>query len=242
MNNRRKIKVLIVDDSMIFREVLSRGISSDPNIEVVSTAIDPFDARDKILKYEPDVMTCDIEMPKMDGIEFIKRLLPQYPIPVIVVSTISEAIIDAMNVGAVEFVTKPDVRSVRSVEDFMNNIIRKIKIAVNSKVSNEKEDKMNNKLAYKRISTNKIIAIGASTGGTQAITNLLKNFPNDFPGIAIVQHIPSTFSRMFAERLNNTINLRVKEAETGDYMEPGKVLIAPGDHHMRLKKWEKGIK
>lgn len=237
MGVNKVIKVLVVDDSLLFREVLARGISSDPNIKVVAKAVDPFDARDKILEFQPDVMTCDVEMPKMNGIEFIRRLLPQYSLPVIVVSTISEAVFDAMNVGAVDFVTKPNVQSPRNVEKFIEDLICKIKIAANAKVS-----QANNQPGVKIISEDtsksdiKVIAIGASTGGTEAIYNVVKYFPKTTPGIVIVQHIPPQFSRMFAERLNNTLCLSVKEAQNGDYIEPGKVLIAPGDQHMRIKK------
>lgn len=232
----KKIRVLVVDDSMLFREVLSKGISSDPNIEVVAKAVDPFDARDKILEFQPDVMTCDVEMPKMNGIEFIRRLLPQYELPVIVVSTVSEAVFDAINAGAVDFVTKPNVQSAKSVEYFIDDLIIKIKIAAIAKVSMPKAISANNIVASETPDTNKIIAIGASTGGTEAVYNLLSRLPSNTPGIVIVQHIPPIFSRMFAERLNNYTNLKVKEAETGDYIEEGKVLIAPGDKHMRIKK------
>ena len=130
----RRIKVLIIDDSLIFREVLARGISSWPGIEVVATAIDPFDARDKIIEFEPDVLTCDIEMPKMNGIEFIRRLMPQYPIPIIVVSSVSNAVFDAMNAGAVDFLTKPDMQYVNAVEIFIEALIAKIKIVAIAKV------------------------------------------------------------------------------------------------------------
>ena len=126
-----KIKVLIVDDSFVFREIIARGVGSITEIEVVATANDPFDARDKILQYVPDVMLCDIEMPKMNGIEFIKRLLPQYPLPVIVVSSESQAVFDAIKAGAIDFVTKPDARLVNDVERFICNLIAKIKLASN---------------------------------------------------------------------------------------------------------------
>ena len=236
-NQQKKIRVLIVDDSLVFREVLARGISSDANIEVVATAVDPFDARDKILKYEPDVMTCDVEMPKMNGIEFIRRLLPQYPLPVIVVSTISGAVFDAMDVGAVDFVTKPDVRSVKSVEGFINELIKKIKIASTAKIGPAlKSDQLRSIEQVETLNSNKVIAIGASTGGTDAIFNILRCFPKNMPGILIVQHIPPIFSTMFAERLNKNTSLLVKEAQHGDYISPGKVLIAPGDQHMKVKK------
>ncbi|MBK1810472.1 chemotaxis response regulator protein-glutamate methylesterase [Clostridium sp. YIM B02505] len=234
----KKIRVLVVDDSIVFREVLAMGIASDPYIEVVAKAKDPFDARDKILEFNPDVMTCDVEMPKMNGIEFIRRLIPQYPIPVVVVSTISNAVFDAMNAGAVDFVTKPDVQSVTNVEAFIKSLIVKIKIAAVAKIPH-----INSDVYYSNIteSTKKgyskdLIAIGASTGGTEAIYTLIKGLANNIPGIVIVQHIPPVFSKMFAERLNATTAFEVKEAETGDFIQQGKILIAPGDKHMKIKK------
>lgn len=238
MQYGKRIRVLVVDDSMIYREVLSKGISSDPNIEVVATANDPFDARDKIIEYEPDVMTCDVEMPRMNGIEFIRRLLPQYPLPVIVVSSVSNAVFDAMNAGAIDFVTKPDVKSVNSVENFINEMIIKVKIASASKVLTRKVEDVPDKVDgnLNTHASNRIIAIGASTGGTEAISYILKAVPISTPGIVIVQHIPPGFSRMFADRINSSTNLEVKEARTGDFVEKGKVLIAPGDQHMKIKK------
>lgn len=233
----KKIRVLIVDDSIVFREVLLRGISSDPEIEVVATAKDPFDARDKIIEYEPDVMTCDVEMPKMSGIEFIQKLMPQYPLPIIVVSSTSGTVFDALSSGAVDFVGKPDLSSVKGVEGFVNDLIAKIKIASNAKVLKSNREIITHKIDNsKDTDKNKIIAIGASTGGTEAIFNVLKNIPKNTPGIVIVQHIPPNFSRMFAERLNTTLELEVREAKSGDYMEKGLVLIAPGDKHMKIKK------
>ena len=234
----KKIKVIIVDDSILFREVLLRGLSSDPNIEVVATACDPFDARDKIIACEPDVMTCDVEMPKMNGIEFIQRLMPQYPLPIIVVSSTSGTVFDAMNAGAVDFVGKPDLSSVNSVENFINDLIAKIKIAVNANLQKTSTEILSNKIESTPsvADISRIIAIGASTGGTEAIYNILKKLPSEVPGIVIVQHIPPNFSRMFAERLNSSTDLEVKEAKTGDYVEKGRVLIAPGDQHMIIKK------
>lgn len=233
---KRKIRVLIVDDSLVFREALARGISSDPNIEVVASAVDPFDARDKILKYTPDVMTCDIEMPKMNGIDFIRRLLPQYPLPIIVVSAVSEAVFDAMNAGAVDFVTKPDFQSFQNKERFIHELILKIKIAANSKVTLQSANHVLLPANDVKLNADKIIAIGASTGGTEAIFSILKCLPPSMPGILIVQHIPPVFSRMFAERMNNQTRLKVKEAQMGDYIEQGTVLIAPGGRHMRMTK------
>lgn len=233
--NGKRIRVLVVDDSLLFREVIARGIQTDPYIEVVARATDPFDARDKILEFKPDVMTCDVEMPKMNGIEFIRRLLPQHPLPVIVISTVSEAVFDAMNAGAVDFVTKPEIQSAKNVERFLSDIIAKIKIAANAKISGIKAPETMNSPGVK-INTDRIIAIGASTGGTEAIYRLLKSLPAEMPGILIVQHIPPVFSNMFAQRLDNQTLLSVKEAKTGDWLEPGKVLIAPGDQHMKIKK------
>ncbi|MFT4145989.1 MAG: chemotaxis response regulator protein-glutamate methylesterase [Mobilitalea sp.] len=233
---QKRIKVLIVDDSILFREVLLRGLSSDPFIEVVATAGDPFEARDLILKYEPDVLTCDVEMPKMNGLEFVQRLMPQYPLPIIVVSALSSAVFDAMNAGAIDFVGKPNMSSKTNVESFLYDLIGKVKIAANAKIQGKLSNAVNQIDASKGANPDKIIALGASTGGTEAIYSILKQLPKDVPGIVIVQHIPPNFSRMFAERLNTTTNLEVKEAKTGDYLEKGKVLIAPGDQHMVIKK------
>lgn len=232
----RKIKVLIVDDSLIFREVLARGISTDPNIKVIAKAVDPFDARDKILEYSPDVMTCDIEMPKMNGIEFVKRLLPQYPLPVIVVSSVSVAVFEAMKAGAVDFVTKPNVQSVQDVEGFIHELIHKIKIAATAKIPKFIGQSITHVVEEGTTLKGKIIAIGASTGGTEAIYNILKVLPPQIPGVVVTQHIPPVFSKMFADRLNDSTQLRVKEAQTGDYVDQGSVLIAPGGQHMRIKK------
>lgn len=232
-----KIKVLIVDDSLVFREVLARGISADPAIEVVAKAVDPYDARDKIIEFRPDVMTCDVQMPKMNGIDFIKKLLPQYSIPVIVISTVSESVLDALDAGAVEFITKPDVTVSKNLDSFIGELIYKIKISAKAKVPLKTPTAAApNPSVNMAAHSNKIIAIGASTGGTEAIYSVLKALPSTTPGIVIVQHIPPVFSNMFAQRLDNQTDLNVKEAQTGDYVERGTVLIAPGDRHMKLVK------
>lgn len=233
----RKIKVLIVDDSFLFRELLDKGISNDASIEVIAKAEDPFDARDKIIEFKPDVMLCDVQMPKMNGIEFIKRLLPQYALPIIVVSTVSEMALDALKAGAVDFVSKPSGKDANNLDMFFNELTKKIKTASKVKITAVK----NNNFAVEIIkdsviNSNKIIAMGASTGGTEAIFNILNVIPNNIPGIVIVQHIPPVFSRMFAQRLNDQTKFLVKEAQTGDYMEPGKVILAQGDKHLKIKK------
>ena len=234
----RKIKVLIVDDSLLFRETLARKISQDSAIEVVGTASDPYSARDKIIELHPDVMTLDVEMPRMNGIEFLRRLIPQYPLPVVVVSSVSENVFDALKAGAVDFVTKPDMSNSRGIETFINELIIKIKIASTAKVGQRKNESFltNSGINTSRGSSNRIIAIGASTGGTEAIFNIIKFFPKDMPGIVVVQHMPPVFTRLYAQRLDSSCPMEVKEAVNGDMVLPGRVLIAPGDYHMKLKK------
>lgn len=232
----KKIRVLVVDDSLLVREMIVRGISVDPSIEVIAVAGNPFEARDKILEMDPDVITCDVEMPKMNGIEFVRRLLPQYPVPVVMVSSVSAAVFDAMNAGAVDFVVKPGVQSPKGMEGFIRELIAKIKVASAARVEPQKAKIETNKTIGNVAHSNKVIAIGASTGGTEAIYNLLKHLPPTTPGIVIVQHIPPVFSNMFAERLNIQTQLHVKEGRNGDYLERGKVIIAPGDRHMRIKR------
>ncbi|MFZ5353097.1 MAG: protein-glutamate methylesterase/protein-glutamine glutaminase [Bacillota bacterium] len=239
MSSKRKIRVLIVDDSLLFRETLAKGLSTDSGIEVVATATDPYAARDKIIEYEPDVMTLDVELPRMNGIEFLKRLMPQHPLPVVVVSAVSENVFDALKYGAVDFVTKPDMKSGRGVDTLINELIIKVKIASTAKVGHWKNNILNTigtSTGSLSGSKNKIIAIGASTGGTEAIYNVLKLLPRDVPGIVIVQHMPPNFTKMYADRLNNSCLMEVKEAENGDYILPGRALIAPGDFHMTVKK------
>ncbi|NCB50665.1 MAG: chemotaxis response regulator protein-glutamate methylesterase [Clostridia bacterium] len=238
MHPNKKIRVLIVDDSAVFRGILSVAISSDPELEVVATATDPFDASDKITEYDPDVMVCDVVMPKMDGIEFIRRLMPQYPLRVVVISSVSANVLDAMNAGAVDFVAKPDSGTGRTREVFLNELRAKIKIAATANISRRGFETNPLKKVQSAVTPTNInvIAIGASTGGTEALFSVLRMLPPTLPGIVIVQHIPPVFSRMFSERMNSTTQLNVKEAENGDVLERGKVLIAPGDKHLRIKK------
>jgi len=232
----KKIRVLVVDDSMLFRETIKNSLNKDAGIEVVATASDPYMARDKIIELDPDVMTLDIEMPKMNGIDFLKKLMPQYPIPVVVVSSANNNVFEALNSGAVDFITKPQ----RNVDIFMNELIVKIKIASTAKVGKWKKTIINKGNDFTRINSNllnnSIIAIGASTGGTEAIEQVIKNLPTDIPGILIVQHMPPVFTKLYADRLNNSCNIEVKEAEDGDLILPGRALIAAGDKHMKVVK------
>lgn len=232
----KKIRVLVVDDSLLFREVIKNGLNKDYGIEVVATASDPYIARDKIIELEPDVMTLDIEMPKMNGIEFLKRLMPQYPIPVVVVSSVNKNVFEALNSGAVDFIKKPE----RNIESFLNELIVKIKIASTARVGKWKKTELNSESSFNKIDKsiykNSIIAIGASTGGTEAIEEVIKKLPRDVPGIVIVQHMPPVFTKLYAERLNNSCRLEVKEAEDGDFILPGRALIAAGDKHMKVVK------
>ena len=234
----KKVKVLVVDDSLLFREAVARGINNDQGIEVVGTASNPFEARDKIIELEPDVLTLDIEMPRMNGIEFLEKLMPQYPMPVVVVSALSDKVFEALNAGAVDFVTKPNSELRNGIDGFINELIVKVKIASIAKVSNHKNEYINNALNTNThiIAKDVIIAIGASTGGTEAIFNIISALPRETPGIVIVQHMPPVFTRMYAERLNASCKMEVKEAEYGDEIIAGRVLIAPGDKHMRINK------
>jgi Chemotaxis response regulator containing a CheY-like receiver domain and a methylesterase domain len=233
----RPIKVLVVEDSMVFRELLVQSLGKDPGIQVVGTAKDPFEARDAILEYKPDVMTLDVELPRMSGIEFLRKLIPQYPLPVVVISSLSDKVFDAMNAGAVDFVAKPSYTDRKQLENFVHNeLLLKIKIASTAKISKIKR-KVAQEVQQNFVSKGKnlIIAIGASTGGTEAICSVMKDYGADLPGIVVVQHMPPGFTEMYAKRLDNQCRVRVKEAQTGDRVLPGTVLIAPGgDKHMRV--------
>lgn len=235
----RQIRVLVVEDSMLFRELLVQNLNADPAIQVVATARDPFEARDAILAYQPDVMTLDVELPRMDGIEFLRKLMPQYPLPVVVISALSEKVFDALNAGAVDFVAKPAAVNQAQIESFIKNeLLVKIKIASVAKVSRWKRS-MPAEEVKPTVTGNKdvVVAIGASTGGTEAIAAVLKEFGTDIPGVVLVQHMPSGFTQMYANRLNEECRVRVKEAKSGDVVRPGQVLVAPGgDQHMQLVK------
>ena len=235
----RQIRVLVVEDSLVFRELLVRNLNMDPEVTVVATARDPYEARDAIVKYRPDVMTLDVELPRMSGIEFLRKLMPQYPIPVVVISALNDKVFEALNAGAVDFVAKPVVTDRRQLEEFVTKeLITKIKIASVAHVERRKRENIivpSQSVLGK--SENLVVAIGASTGGTEAIATVLQEFGEDIPGVVIVQHMPMHFTNMYATRLNNQCRVQVKEAKTGDRVLPGQVLIAPGgDAHMELVK------
>ncbi len=233
----RKIRVLIVDDSLVFRELLVRNLSKDPAIEIVGTAQNAFEARDAIVALKPDVMTLDIELPRMDGLEFLRKLMPQYPMPVVVISALSDKVFDAMKAGAVEFVAKPKATDRVELEEFISRELPvKIKVASVAKIGNIKKSLQTaTDVKLAREKQDIIVAIGASTGGTQAIASVIKEFGPDIPGTVIVQHMPPGFTEMYANRLNDQCRVLVKEAKNGDYVKPGQVLIAPGgDAHMEL--------
>ena len=233
----RPIKVLVVEDSLVFRELLVLG--RDSAIQVVATAKDPYEARDAIIRCKPDVMTLDVELPRMNGIDFLRKLMPQYPLPVVVISSLSDKVFDALNAGAVDFVAKPAVSSRSQLEEFIRNeLLVKIKIASTAKISNIKKtvgrQEHQGLLSPK---SNNVVAIGASTGGTEAIFSVVKEFGTDIPGVVVTQHMPAGFTEMYAKRLNDQCRIQVKEAETGDKVLPGHMLLAPGgDMHMHLVK------
>lgn len=234
----KPIRVLVVDDSVMFRNLLVKGLDADPNIEVVAQAEDAYAARDAIIKYKPDVMTLDVELPKMNGIDFLKKLMPQYPLPVVMISSLNDKVFDALDAGAVDFVNKPNNLNRAQLNDFLaQELATKIKIASTAKVGKLKRVDTSSISGHISVSSaDRIVAIGASTGGTEAIFEVVKQFKRDIPGVVIVQHMPPGFTKMYADRLNNQCEVAVKEAVTGDKVLQGQVLIAPGDRHMRLVK------
>lgn len=243
----KKIRVLIVDDSMLFRKVLVERLSQFSYIEIAGYAIDAFDALAKIPKLKPDVMTLDVEMPRLNGIEFVKQLIPKNPIPVILVSSLNLNVFEALSAGAVDFVRKPDMAQQSSISSFISELAAKISIASHAKVrtsvsrpspvvtTNTSNLQSSFSHSSRRLD-NIVIALGASTGGTEATLSVLKNLPADTPGIVVVQHMPEGFTKMYAERLNRLCQMSVKEAENGDKIIRGRVLIAPGDFQMKVVK------
>ncbi len=238
------INVLVVDDSAIVRQILSRELAKASDINVVGTAPDPYIARDKIISLNPDVLTLDIEMPRMDGLTFLRKLMSHHPIPAIIVSSLTpkggEMAMEALDIGAVDVITKPG--AAYTVGDILPVLCNQIRAA--SRVDFKKMERVRREKPAagrtKRLSltqtTNKIIAIGASTGGTVAIENVLVRMPRNAPGIVVVQHMPEKFTTSFAQRLNEKCEIEVREAKDGDSVLSGVALIAPGNYHMVVKR------
>lgn len=235
----KQVRVLVVDDSALVRQILTNGLSLDPGITVVGSAADPYMARDKIVQLKPDVLTLDVEMPRMDGVEFLRKLMPQHPIPIVMVSSLTQkgkqVTMDALEAGAVDFVAKPTTNVAQGLNAMLMELRSKVKIASTANVSHWKNKRVDmrsssNTTANKALaeSTDKVIAIGASTGGTEAIKRVITQFPSNSPGVIIVQHMPPGFTKMFSERLNQLCSMEVKEAETGDKIRQGRILVAPG--------------
>ena len=242
-------KILIVDDSLLVRQALQDVFATDPELEVVGVASDPYVAAQELKKSVPDVITLDIEMPKMNGITFLKKLMQQHPIPVVIISTLtqkgSKGAVKALEYGAVDVVGKPKVNTKELLQQDSSDLCRIVKAAAKSNINAIIAQRKfvnafsnTNVTPSKKVytSTSQIIAIGASTGGTEAIRTLLKSMPEDCPGIVIVQHMPEVFTKQFADRLDTECTIKVKEAADGDSVVMGQALIAPGDKHMLLKR------
>lgn len=247
----KKIRVLIVDDSSVIRTLLTRFLESDPLIEVVATAPDPYVAREKLISLKPDVMTLDVEMPRMDGVTFLEKVMEFFPTRTVIISSLStrgsETALRALEVGAVDIIAKPAIDVTRSMSELAGEIVSKVKCAAEAKIS---DLKMRNKLppmssipintsksgsAMAR-TTHQVLAIASSTGGTEALKILLPKLSSDLPGTVIVQHMPPVFTKTYAEHLQRLCPFEVKEAEDGDRLTPGRVLIAPGNFHMELTR------
>lgn len=241
------IKVLIIDDSALVRKVLTDELGKQDDIEVIGTAINPYVAREKIINLKPDVLTLDLEMPRMDGLSFLAKLMKFYPMPVVVVSSLtpknSENALTALRLGAVDVICKPG--SEYSTQNISKDIIKAVRAASlarfdkkhetqsNGSVQKNSSEPVEAKLVH---TTNKLIAIGASTGGTRALETILTTMPVNTPGIVIVQHMPPVFTKSFADRLDTVCRMHVKEAEDGDLVSTGTVLLAPGNYHMLIEK------
>ena len=241
MVSNRKIRVMVVDDSMVARSMIINGLSAHPRIEIVGYAINALDAKAKLPRLKPDVMTLDVEMPAMSGIEFLKQYLPAHPLPVILVSSLNLKVFDALAAGAVDFVRKPDEE--QSSEAFILALAQKVIIAASARVRSlpapaakagalpaASVPGLGAASAMERV----IIGLGASTGGTEATLEVMKRLPADIPGMLIVQHMPTGFTGMYAERLNRLCQMEVKEAAHGDVIRRGLALLAPADHQMRV--------
>jgi two-component system, chemotaxis family, protein-glutamate methylesterase/glutaminase len=251
------IKVLIVDDSALVRKLLTEMLAKEPQIEIVGTAADPYAARERIKQLNPDVITLDVEMPRMDGITFLENLMRLRPMPVVMVSSLTqsgaEVTLRALELGAIDFVAKPKIDIAGSLADYADELIAKVKMAAGARVNprataprasahtvdpRRSADAILPAPAGRRVlrTTDRIVAIGASTGGTEAIREILAALPPDAPAIVIAQHIPAAFSKPFADRMNRSSAMAVCEAQDGQYVLPGHVYIAPGDRHLLIER------
>jgi two-component system, chemotaxis family, protein-glutamate methylesterase/glutaminase len=243
----QRIRVLIVDDSALMRQALATLLGRDPQIEVVGVAADPIIAREKILALRPDVLTLDVEMPRMDGLTFLERLMRAHPMPVVMVSSLTESgcetTLRALELGAVDFLTKPKVDLREHLDELAQEVAGKVKAAARATVV-RREARVTREAGPRRPAisgamirtTDRLVAVGASTGGTEALKDFLAAMPANAPGIVIVQHMPEKFTRSFAERCDQLCTIRVKEAEDGDRVLVGHALIAPGNYHMALRR------
>ncbi|MBI3091365.1 MAG: chemotaxis response regulator protein-glutamate methylesterase [Candidatus Tectomicrobia bacterium] len=253
-----EVKVLIVDDSATVRTVLATELAKDPQIKVVGTAADPYIARDKIVALRPDVLTLDIEMPRMDGLTFLSKLMAHYPLPVIILSSLTpagcETTLKAFELGALDVLAKPDAQGPNGLSRMAHDLKERIKVAArvdvkrhllrrsarptpsSQAVADQPSASQATAGQIKFSTSEKVIAIGSSTGGTEALTEILSRFPADMPGIVVVQHMPENFTAAFARRLNERCRIEVREARNGDFMRRGLALIAPGNRHMLLRR------
>lgn len=244
MSTIKKIRVLVVDDSAVVRHVISEALNQDPEIEVVGTACDPYIARDKIVELNPDVLTLDIEMPRMDGLTFLKILQERRPLPVVVISSLthkgSQAALTALELGAVEVLAKPN--SSWSIGELRDHLAKHVKAAARARIvrrpgttASQVARPPHGVTGPVRFHARQLMLVGASTGGTEAIKSMFCQLPDGLPGICVVQHIPPIFSKAFADRLNEHCAFEVREAVDGDLVRPGLALIAPGDYHMQVQ-------
>jgi two-component system chemotaxis response regulator CheB len=238
----KPVRVLIVDDSALIRQLLTTLLSADPEIEVVGTADDPYAARDRIKALNPDVITLDVEMPHMDGITFLRKIMALRPMPVIMISTLTQAgadiTLEALEIGAVDFIAKPSTDAAHALSALAGELQAKVKAAARTRIATRAAmaPAAVRTVARSVRSNGKIVAIGASTGGVEALKAVLMNMPSDCPPIVITQHMPPRFTAAFAQRLNRECPMTVSEAVDGDIIEQGHVYIAPGSHHMELAK------
>ena len=251
-NPGSKIKVLVIDDSAIVRKLLTEAISAEPDLTVVGTAPDPYVARDKILALKPDVLTLDIEMPRMDGLTFLKKVMHFHPMPVIIISSLGQSscqiALDALRLGAVDVLAKPS--GPYSVGELRKSLAEKIRAAAVARVARPatavatapRPPEVHEHLLTGPVNSSLIIAIGSSTGGTEAVKEILTKLPATTPGIVIAQHIPPVFSRAFANRLNEICAMEVKEAVDGDILTAGRALVAPGNFHLLVRKTAEGYR